>query len=837
MRNRTIGRVKESFRNFLDTISNEFHFPVRVAKQKTFEVSWPQSVVKTVEAGTSIERPVEIQNAHERLIQQGNVAGDPRGVERHGDQQIQLAARGSITNNYGQIETVQLVEGEGNVLGEEIIPTELDHDRTSIHTTSVQEWMSEPRASWRQSAPRMRAIVSKLRPMKPEIRQLHQNIPTNVPQITQAGTGSPSNQSPVPKRAIIELPGNLPSSPHSNPPPTAETSRSEPLYPRPIAVKRDAWRYSVDAVAACDRERAKNNYSGHGQGFVDLQPMKTITDPTILEKVAKLRRNWNLGKGLRVDSRKTFAHSELGTSADQDTRQEVDEFRQRNAYLQRRQSSLDEPNQPGHTTIPAVNRELPFAAAAPSSPANQPYSLANKSSIIPTSTPPVPNPLRTPRHQPSSLSSNIRTPKSFYPPDYEIVDRVQVHVSPIETKAEMSKRGRGEVLERWTAERLQERRLEGRGVEAIGNDGGIWRTADVIFGKVKLSDGPPIIREIPPRKVRPLHPLPIPTQSNGIDVFPPASVLAPVKAPVRQNSPVNSSSSDLLSTSAYPQRIPEEAQHLPPPPSRAIVPHRNFARPQPIPHPAPNGKNTENFVKRQPGPWDIRDLIYPPKPHPLSAEDAQELLYKFIGRLLYPVHEAQRESRLEQSEMYFSPEQRENEQFNSEMDKLGYIIESYRSVEREGMSVQLTTLNHIYLLRLIVTEEFIPYPVIQKEIYDHLQLFRRAWPVSGHLGLRPLGMAHFMHEDVEIMVFLSTEDDTLYLWSHEWDHALYGRRMLIRAGGTIDDCEIGIVQGLHMLEFENGGWLKIEGYDDECIGQQVEDDEDIYGCATGPIQM
>ena len=319
--------------------------------------------------------------------------------------------------------------------------------------------------------------------------------------------------------------------------------------------------------------------------------------------------------------------------------------------------------------------------------------------------------------------------------------------------------------------------------------------------------------------------------------MPPAPVLAPAKAPVRQNSPVSSCISDFLSTSAYPQRVPEEAQQLPPPPSRAIIPYRKITQPQSTPHPARNRKNTEDFVERQPGPWDIRDLIYPPKPHPLSAEDAKELLYKFIGRSLHPIHAAQRESRLEQSEMYFSPEPRENEQFNSVMDMLGYIIESYRSVEREEMTVQLTTLNHVYLLRLLVAKEFIPYPVIQKELFERLQLFHRAWPVSGHLGLRPLGMVHFMYEDVDIIVFLSTEDDALYLWSHEWDGALYGRRTLIRAGRTIDDCEIGIIQGLHVLEFENGGWLKIEGYDDENIGQQVEDDEDIYGCATGPIQM
>src|SRR6266496_4167822 len=182
--------------------------------------------------------------------------------------------------------------------------------------------------------------------------------------------------------------------------------------------------------------------------------------------------------------------------------------------------------------------------------------------------------------------------------------------------------------------------------------------------------------------------------------------------------------------------------------------------------------------------------------------------------------------------IYFSPELRENHHFNSVMDMLTYIVESYQSVEREDMSVQLGPLNHVYLFRLLVTKEFIPYPVIQRDLFQLLQLFHCAWPVSGYLGLRPLGVVHYMHEDVDIIVFLSTEDDTLYLWSHEWDDVLYGRRMLIRAGRTLEDCEVGIIQGLHVLEFEKGGWLKIEGYkdEDENIGQQVEDcEEDIYG--------
>ena len=99
-----------------------------------------------------------------------------------------------------------------------------------------------------------------------------------------------------------------------------------------------------------------------------------------------------------------------------------------------------------------------------------------------------------------------------------------------------------------------------------------------------------------------------------------------------------------------------------------------------------------------------------------------------------------------------------------------------------------------------------------------------------------------MHEDVEIIVFLSTEDDSLYLWSHEWDEKLYGTRKLIRAAATIDECDTGILQGLHVLEFEFGGWLKIDGYGpDESVERRAVEgtlEEDIYGCGQNePMQM
>ena len=53
---------------------------------------------------------------------------------------------------------------------------------------------------------------------------------------------------------------------------------------------------------------------------------------------------------------------------------------------------------------------------------------------------------------------------------------------------------------------------------------------------------------------------------------------------------------------------------------------------------------------------------------------------------------------------------------------------------------------------------------------------------------------------------------------------------VIRAGTTIDNCERGILSGLHVLAFEQGGWLKIEGYDDKTMEElNAETEEDLYG--------
>jgi len=218
---------------------------------------------------------------------------------------------------------------------------------------------------------------------------------------------------------------------------------------------------------------------------------------------------------------------------------------------------------------------------------------------------------------------------------------------------------------------------------------------------------------------------------------------------------------------------------------------------------------------------------------PISAAMAKELLFKYVLRSLHPIHCQNRDRRLAESQLFFTIEPPRKVYFNDLKEMVGYVLEAQKAVHREGFTQELTTLNRVNLLRLIISKEFLPYPLVCKDIFPTLQLFNCAWPVANALGLRPFGLLHFMHEDAEIIVFLSTEDDAMYLWSQEWDNRIFGARTLIRAGTTIDDCERGILSGLHMLGFEQGGWLKIDGYDDKTIEElnteTVEAQEDLYG--------
>jgi hypothetical protein len=69
-----------------------------------------------------------------------------------------------------------------------------------------------------------------------------------------------------------------------------QQDRSIFVFPRPIAVKRDAWRYSVDAATDCDYQREKHRYSFHGDDFKNLNPIPVITDPDVLAKIDRSAR-------------------------------------------------------------------------------------------------------------------------------------------------------------------------------------------------------------------------------------------------------------------------------------------------------------------------------------------------------------------------------------------------------------------------------------------------------------------------------------------------------------------------------------------------------------------
>ena len=572
MKSKTIGRVKESFRNLFESLSNELRFPGRASKRKTIDVSWPQSVVKTVEAGASIERPVEIQNAHERLVlQQRNVPTEPGGRE----QPEVIQYRGDIARN----ETVDVhrrsavkfvddphghtlygVEGSGQGSVVNVTEDVDTNTHSSIHTLSAQESMSDQRSSWHQSALRVQATVSQIRLMKPQVREIQRSIPPNY-----------NNDASPPTSPQISADMD-----------TSTPSNSDFLFPRAVAVKRDAWRYSVNAVNACNKEREENSYSLPGDGFAELQKSREIKDPEVLKKVTELRRQeispQKVGK--TSYSRGVFQQSET-KFVQKPTAENVKELGRINPPIKSsgRGDQVNRNSIPNVNTTATTSKTLPTSLGILSSRHSQPSNPMANSSTMEKSTTPTPDStiaIRTPRHQ-TSISSNVRTPNGYYPADYEAIDRIQVQAYPRISRVEQGNRGRQNIIDRWTTEKLKQRRLEGRGLEIVQNNGKVWRTADVIFGKLKYADEPPIVR------VKPVTGSSVSQQQpNGV---PPMGMETKLRkaAPVPQNSPAVASFSDLLSTSTYPRRLPQDAQLLPPQPSRVIVSHRKIPQPQTIP--------------------------------------------------------------------------------------------------------------------------------------------------------------------------------------------------------------------------------------------------------------
>lgn len=823
-------------------MSNELRLSNRSSKKKGIKVSWPQNVVKTVEAGAPIKRPIEIQNQAERILSQetGNNAA-PESVERVGATvriaNIDIATEHAAVPGEESITAVHT--SNAPAVEEATLGTPPQANRVSINTISVQEWMSEPRTPWRRSSPRIEATVSKLRLIKPELRSVGLISPQSNPTEDQGYTAdrtlpnkhslekNRSTHAPHQKKLVHTL---------ASAPPTGmldETSSTRPPFvaPQAIAVQKDSWRYSVDAAMSCNRERVQHLYSMHGDGFSDLLQPNEILDLEALEKIKKLRRKTfdltgNAGANLGGIN---------GSNTDGEAQRKIAPLltiiRRARGTLETKEhgtisEALEDTSPPSHDDEEMPTRDSPpkdidvVTITGPSKPTHD-----------------FADPPQTPETRPSTVSSNIRTPKAYCGLSQDIVDRVQVKVYPKETKAEYTERGRSAVLDRWIdRERLAQRRKESRGVEKKDQEGVIWRSADILLGKISYAPGPAVLREVPIRA--PKHP-PAAPQTNGLgEPYLPPMDARPFKLrqpppPPPQNSPVESDFSDLLSTSGYPRRIPGSAQQIPPPPSCAVVPYSTSTSPDTQPSSRTvTPRKIFSPQSRQPGPWDIPDVIYPLHTDSISAAMAKELLFKYVLRPLHPVHSQNRNRRLAESQLFFTMEPPRNFVFNNLKDMVAYVLEARNAVQREGFVQEFTTLNRVNLLRLIISKEFVPHPLLCKDVFPTLQLFNGAWPVGEALGLRPFGLLHFMHEDAEIMAFLSTEDDALYLWSEAWDERVFGARTLIRAATTIDECERGILNGLHVLGFEQGGWLKIDGYDDQTIDElnaEMAEEEDIYG--------
>jgi hypothetical protein len=232
-----------------------------------------------------------------------------------------------------------------------------------------------------------------------------------------------------------------------------------------------------------------------------------------------------------------------------------------------------------------------------------------------------------------------------------------------------------------------------------------------------------------------------------------------------------------------------------------------------------------DLLEMQQGPWEYCDQLYPPKNGGLTAEDVTQGLYNYITRPLSAAENALRNQRITESQSYFTTKPAKDETFNSVEEAVGSILDSYHKMGQQPLS----TINQISLLRLVVTGELLPYPTIRQELHHDLQVINNIFPIIEPLGLRPLAKLHFMHEDVGILVFIASEDDVLYLWCREWNVLHFGAMVLVRATGTIDSCEEGILRGLHLLDFEKGGWLKIAGLIVSGIAVDGMAQDDIYG--------
>lgn len=829
--------------------------PKKKLKEKV-QVSWPQNVVKTVENGQAIERVIDIRNPHERLVPKL-----PRGVEsdRSGARVLEPApdattASAGAPNPRRKCQN-QRSPQKANHFSPGDIRQSLPalphvHDvntagHSTINTDSVREFMSEPRASWRLSAPRTGHTVSKVRPLKPEVRIANGNTLSEI-------TTAPLADRPQPQ--LDPAAGNAQ--------PQEGRKESYPfVFPNPIAVKRRAWRYSVDAEEACNREREKHRCSMHGTGFRDLMPYAPVTDPAILERIAEIRRQQQNEPSTRAPNRAHYPQQRRlqgfvnRTSASNGTSNYSQSLT--HDLVEHANVSGGLPNSQHQNP---TERRSGAKISGPLDPIESLTELEQKiemrevgqretteiaAPVDENPTSPIAHDLRS---QPSSLSSNVRTPRSYYGPNYIPQERPAKAVipKPKMSKAEFGLQQRSGVLSRNPPYLLKAKQELGLGREEETPEGDLWRTAPIVLGQLTYDTITRWRREegggVPVNMTRPAPPPILGLAGAGVEyariTSRPHRVLGedPATPP---NSPVPSSFSDLLSTAQYPRRLPETARSFPPPPSQA-VPYKKGHH-APVEPTIPEVTDESLQIVRQEGMWHILD-----KPnHRISSDDAKELLYRHIQRPLDSIEESRRHLRLAKSQSYFSPDYKPKKP-QSIPERMHYLVTAFRDLAQETCHPPLSQSHMIYLTRLLSTKEIVPYPIFQTQLHGSLTLFLEAWPIGVNLGLRPLAMLHFLHEDTDIITFVSTEDPALYLWSPEWDMQIFNGAKLVRAGQTLEDCERGIRQGLHILEFEQGGWLKLDGYEDGSSTERPRsrdvqaEEEDIYGAQPQefmPMQM
>ena len=347
----------------------------------------------------------------------------------------------------------------------------------------------------------------------------------------------------------------------------------------------------------------------------------------------------------------------------------------------------------------------------------------------------------------------------------------------------------------------------------VYRNGAVWKPAEYILGRAKS------------RRRR--------WRRKKSESIPPGPVCLPTVPEVPENRPVQSSAaesslSDLISSTVRQQRKrqmrkfpPRPAfMHLwlrprPAPPSISATPNSTTPLP-PATYKIVNDNATRGgramLGMRIISPGidgrfknDILDLSG------LSSAEAQMTLLAFLRRPMDPIQSTARANRLHISNQYFEMPQMENHIATSLEDLVEYFDETYREIRPAESITPLESLHHANLIRLLITQELFPYPCVRKELYDDVQRAKRGWPIMADLGLRPIALIRFMHHEANILMFISTEDEMLYLWSQDWDENIFGgNRRLIRGGRTITECEQGIIDGLHVLEFEDGGWLKFD---------------------------